>query len=87
MIDYCGKKILFYNTFIMAYTRIDERRKLKKNAYHTKFIQNLKNVYKFLMNIFVLFASFEAFWSLKNNEQIFDKKLHNIQFLYMKVIR
>ena len=52
----------------MAYTRVDKRRKLKKNAYHTKFIQNLKNVYKFLMNIFVLFASFEAFWSLKNNE-------------------
>ena len=37
-----------------------------KNAYHRKFIQNLKCVLKILMKIFGLIVYFEAFWSLKN---------------------
>ena len=37
-----------------------------KNAYHRKFIQNLKSVLKvFNEHFFGLIASFEAFWPLK----------------------
>ena len=62
---------------------------MEKNAYHTKFMQNLKGVLKNFNEYFwfhCFFASFEAFWSLKKLFKNFDDKCLSYSFHVRKLI-